>query len=62
MTDTKPKTIDLTPRWQELVCWMMTLLETSDNEEAKAPIRAEFQRMARAADSWVAHCKEVEND
>lgn len=45
------KTVDVTPKWSELIEVIMAILENPDaKEEIKGDLRKELRRMAKAAD------------
>lgn len=50
--------IDLTPTWSEMLRVMLAVIEDGD-AKGKATIRKEFERMAKAADAWVAHANDT---
>lgn len=56
--------IDCTPTWEGLLPMMLHLLDPRNvqkdkREETAANIREQFRLMAKGADKWNAHCKEV---
>lgn len=55
-------TVDLTPRWEALLPTMLDLIEDKINpafvNKTREGLRAEFLKMAQAADKWNAHVKE----
>ena len=51
-------TIDCTPTWSGVLPILTTMLSEGDTQ-ARIAALLELERMARLADKWVAHCKEV---
>jgi len=54
----KKLTIDCTPTWEGILNWYLAVLEDG-NREGKSIAKKELLRMAQAADSYNAWCKEV---
>jgi len=53
--------IDYTPTWEEiLLTWLAVLRD--GNEDSRWNAEEELLRMARAADRWNAHCKEMKGE
>ncbi|QXV74029.1 hypothetical protein [Rhizobium phage RHEph12] len=50
------KTIDMTPKWVDILPVMLEAYE-SGSTVAREAMREEFKRMAAAADEWNAHVK-----
>jgi hypothetical protein len=46
-----PETIDITPRWADLLPLFVAVLQDG-NEEGRAAVSSELRRMAAAADRW----------
>jgi hypothetical protein len=57
-----PEYIDLTPTWMALMPSILSVLESSDSEQVKAPLREELYRLARIVDVIQADLKEKEAD
>jgi hypothetical protein len=50
--------IDCTPTWEGMLRYYITILRDGTNEGQKIA-EAELTNMAKAADKWVAHCKQM---
>lgn len=64
-TAARYETIDCTPTWEGLLPMMLHMsdprnIQKDKREETRQNMRAEFLRMARAADNWNKHVKEQE--
>tara|TARA_B100000963_G_scaffold139302_1_gene121333 strand:+ start:109 stop:288 length:180 start_codon:yes stop_codon:yes gene_type:complete len=57
------KTIDMTPTWEAVTpILVMTLQRTKNDPEATDIAQKELTKMAKLADKWVEHVKEMERE
>ena len=52
--------IDATPTWEHLVPVLMYIIRNAERLDALHDLEHELRNMARAADMWNAHCKEMQ--
>jgi hypothetical protein len=58
----KPKTIDLTPTWQQwLNLIMVVALRSQDPNKVLEPVSEDFKKMAMAADAWNAIPEDIDD-
>ena len=57
------KTIDITPTWEAVTpILIMTLQRTKVDPDSLEIAQTELNKMARLADKWVEHVKEMERE
>tara|TARA_R110002020_G_scaffold150679_1_gene327502 strand:+ start:289 stop:480 length:192 start_codon:yes stop_codon:yes gene_type:complete len=54
----KPKTVDMTPTWSDILPLMLAGLNNS-TQQGHGAIEQQFGQMAEAADKWNAHCRRM---
>lgn len=54
------KSIDLTPSWSAITPALIDALLHTKDYNAREDIKSEIKRMAKLADCWVEHCKQVQ--
>ena len=54
------KYIDLTPSWSAITPALLDVFLRTKDHKSREDIKAEITRMAKLADCWVEHCKQVQ--
>jgi len=55
------KYIDITPSWSAIAPALLDAFVRSKDLNNREDIKAEITRMAKLADCWVEHCKQVQD-